>query len=61
MKNQGKTYVTPAIETLDSAEIVELLGPVQGYGPGSGTGGAGSAQSMDAIGTMTGGIVKVSR
>ena len=58
MKNQGKTYVTPAIETLDSAEIVELLGPVQGYGPGA---GGSSATSMDAVGTMTGGIVKISR
>lgn len=59
MKVDGKVYVTPMIETLDSAAIVELLGPVQGYGPGNG--GAGSAQSMDAIGTMTGGIVKISQ
>lgn len=28
-----RIYVSPAIETHESSEILEMIGPVQGYGP----------------------------
>ena len=34
-----KNYITPTIETLESNEILDLIGPVQGYGYGSQGGG----------------------
>ena len=55
-KEARKAYVTPAIETLDSSEIVDLLGPVQGYGPGSGTiggGVSGGSQGLDPASAIT--------
>ena len=35
-----KKYMIPAIETLDSSQILEMIGPVQGYGGFGGGGGA---------------------
>jgi len=32
MKSTQKPYVPPTIETIDSSEILELIGPAQGYG-----------------------------
>lgn len=56
-KEARKAYVTPAIETLDSSEIVDLLGPVQGYGPGSGGGigggVSGGSQGLDPASAVT--------
>ena len=40
-----KSYATPAIETLESSEILELVGPVQGYGPGNTLGSGGNSVS----------------
>jgi hypothetical protein len=34
-----KPYLKPAIETLDSSEVLDMIGPVQGYGAGLGGGG----------------------
>ena len=55
----NKAYITPAVETLDSHEILELLGPVQGYGPTGtpGTGG-GAHAGIGSNGTgATGGVI----
>ena len=34
MSSIQKPYVPPTIETIDSNEILEAIGPVQGYGHG---------------------------
>ena len=34
MNTLQKPYVRPTIETIDSSEILQLIGPVQGYGGG---------------------------
>jgi hypothetical protein len=45
-----KHYLKPVIETLESSEILEMIGPVQGYG-----GGAGGARGGMVTSPMTGG------
>ena len=55
-----KVYVTPTVETLDSSEVVDLLGPVQGYGPGGG-GSSSGALSMDPASTVGSGTVTFGR
>ena len=32
MSSPQRPYATPTIETIESSEILELIGPVQGYG-----------------------------
>jgi len=46
MKAPLKPYTTPAIETLESSEILELVGPVQGYGPGNDLGSSGNVSNQ---------------
>ena len=40
-----KNYTAPTIETLESSEILDLIGPVQGYGYGD-SGGGGAAMGI---------------
>ena len=47
-----KAYSTPTIETLDSSEILDMIGPVQGYG--AGFGGGGGAHSNIITSPMAG-------
>jgi hypothetical protein len=44
-----KTYEKPRVQTLTSSEVVEAMGPVQGYGQGlKGTSNLGKSSSSGA-------------
>ena len=49
---QQKPYLRPVIETLASSEILEMIGPVQGYGVGSGGGAHGGIITSPMSGGM---------
>jgi len=51
MRSQRPSYVKPEIVTLDSDQILMLVGPAQGYGV---TGGAGIESPDTLIGGTTG-------
>ena len=43
MRSKGNvTYEKPAIQTVSAAELIEMVGPVQGYSPA----GSGSTESV---------------
>ena len=45
-----KTYEKPSVHTLTSAEVVESIGPVQGYGQGLNSGSTPSKSGSAGAG-----------